>query len=106
LKEDAEDLLEEQEILRLIRTYSEFISFPIRLWTTKTKTKKVKDEKATKEKQEEADAKAKEEGKVWCETFAQHCRHSAFQFPGRISQGYSKAECSMDLLCMLPHTSA
>jgi Hsp90 protein len=64
LKEDAEDLLEENELNRLIRTYSEFISFPINLWTTKQESKQVEDVEATKKAQEEAAAKAKEEGKV------------------------------------------
>jgi heat shock protein 90kDa beta len=64
MKEDAEDLLEEQEVLRLIRTYSEFISFPIRLWSTKETRKEVVDEEATKKAQEFADKKAAEEGKV------------------------------------------
>ena len=64
LKEDAEDLLSEEEIQRLIRTYSEFISFPIRVWQTNTKTKRVEDAEATAKAQEEADKKAKEAGKA------------------------------------------
>lgn len=64
IKEDAEDLLEENEVQRLIRTYSEFISFPIRVWGTKSKSTRVEDTAATEKAQAEADAKAKEEGKV------------------------------------------
>jgi hypothetical protein len=67
IKEDAEDLLEDNELNRLIRTYSEFISFPIRLWTTKQESKQVEDTEATKKKQEEADKAAEEKGEVCLE---------------------------------------
>ena len=49
---------------RLIRTYSEFISFPINLWATKTESNEVVDEEATKKVQEAADKKAEEDGTV------------------------------------------
>lgn len=63
LKEDAYELADEKKLTDLIKQYSEFIQFPIRLWTTKSEQEKVLDEEATKRKQETADAKAKEEGK-------------------------------------------
>ncbi|CAD6579331.1 MAG: Heat Shock Protein [Alectoria sarmentosa] len=63
LKEDAYELADEKKVGELIKQYSEFIQFPIRLWTTKSEQEKVPDEEATKRKQESADAKAKEEGK-------------------------------------------
>lgn len=64
MKEDAEDLLEEAAIARLIKQYSEFISFPIKLWSKQKQPKQVEDEEATKKAQAFADQKAKDEGKV------------------------------------------
>lgn len=64
LKEDAEDLLEEASLARLIKQYSEFISFPIKLWSKQRVPKQVEDTEATKKAQEFADKKAKEDGKV------------------------------------------
>ena len=64
VKEDAEDLLSEAELSRLIKMYSEFISFPIYLWNTNQKTRQVDDPDATAAAQAEADKKAEEEGKA------------------------------------------
>lgn len=47
----------------LLKQYSEFISFPIKLWTTSFVNEQVMDEEATTKAQEEADKKAEEEGK-------------------------------------------
>lgn len=63
LKEDCKDLADPVKVSSLIKQYSEFISFPIRLWATKQNPKEVVDEQATKKKQEEADEAAKKEGK-------------------------------------------
>lgn len=63
VKEDCADLLEEMELSRLIKQYSEFISFPIQLWSKQRVPKQVEDEEATKKAQEFADKKAKDEGK-------------------------------------------
>lgn len=63
LKEDAEEMLEEAKLSGLIKQYSEFISFPIKLWSTDSVPKQVEDAEATAKAQAEADAKAKEEGK-------------------------------------------
>eukprot|EP00889_Picochlorum_renovo_P006479 jgi/Picre1/33509/NNA_008833.t1 len=63
LKEDAADIADAAKLSSLIKQYSEFISFPINLWTTKQNSKEVVDEDATKKKQEEADEAAKKEGK-------------------------------------------
>lgn len=63
LKEDASELAEDAKLSTLIKQYSEFISFPIKLWTSKQDPVQVVDEEATAKKQAEADAKAKEEGK-------------------------------------------
>jgi Hsp90 protein len=65
VKEDAEDMLEEASLSRLIKQYSEFISFPIKLWTKSKVPKQVEDTEATKKAQEFADKKAAEKGEVW-----------------------------------------
>lgn len=36
LKQDAKDLADAQKLGALIKQYSEFIQFPIKLWATKT----------------------------------------------------------------------
>ena len=63
LKDDANDIADPVKLGSLIKQYSEFISFPIQLWTTSEKPKEVVDDEATKKKQEEADEAAKKEGK-------------------------------------------
>lgn len=63
LKDDAKDIGDSAKLASLIKQYSEFISFPINLWSTKETPKEVVDEEATKKKQEEADEAAKKEGK-------------------------------------------
>jgi heat shock protein beta len=63
LKEDAAELADPAMLSRLIKQYSQFISFPIKLYSPKKDPKKVLDEEATGRKQEAADKKAKEEGK-------------------------------------------
>lgn len=84
MKEDCADLVEEMELSRLIKQYSEFISFPIQLWSKQRVPKQVEDEEATKKAQEFADKKAKDEGKV-CPAALLHClrdclvRHSAWR---------------------------
>lgn len=63
LKDDAVELADDNKISSLIKQYSEFISFPIKLWATKQVPKQEVDEEASAKAQEEADAKAKAEGK-------------------------------------------
>jgi len=63
LKEDAVELADESKLSSLIHQYSEFISFPIKLWSSKQQQRQEVDSDATEKKQEEANAKAKEEGK-------------------------------------------
>ena len=41
LKEDAKELADEKKLGELIKQYSEFIQFPIRLWQSSVKTEEV-----------------------------------------------------------------
>merc|ERR1719158_1786410 len=41
LKEDAEEFLNQETLKKLITKYSQFIQFPIYLWTSKTESKEV-----------------------------------------------------------------
>ena len=63
LKEDGVEYADVKKLESLLKQYSEFISFPIKLWSDRVESTQVVDEEATAKKQEEADAKAKEEGK-------------------------------------------
>ena len=57
LKDDAKEYSDHMRIRDLIRQYSEFIGFPIQLWTTKSVTKQVVDEEATEKKKKEMEEK-------------------------------------------------
>lgn len=62
LKEDAYELADPVRLAKLIRQYSQFIQFPIKLYSPKKEPRKVVDEETTQRKQEAEDAKAKEAG--------------------------------------------
>lgn len=47
LKEDAEELLDPTKLSSLVKTYSEFISFPIEVWASSQESKQVEDAAAT-----------------------------------------------------------
>jgi heat shock protein beta len=62
--EDTVAFASSAKLSSLIKQYSEFISFPIKLWADKEVPVEVIDEEATKAAQEEADAAAEKEGKT------------------------------------------
>jgi molecular chaperone HtpG len=59
LKEDQLDYLEERKLKDLVKKHSEFISYPISLWTEKTTEKEVSDDE-----DEDKEDKDEEEGKI------------------------------------------
>lgn len=63
LKPDAWEYADPARLSALIRQYSEFIAFPIQLWSETTEYEQVEDEEATKAAQEAADKAAAEAGK-------------------------------------------
>ncbi|KAL4853500.1 Heat shock protein 90-5 [Chlorella vulgaris] len=63
LKPDATEFSDPAKLESLIKQYSEFISFPIKLWVKTTKSEQVVDEEATAKAQAEAEEKARAEGK-------------------------------------------
>jgi molecular chaperone HtpG len=62
LKEDQLEYLEERKLKDLVKKHSEFISYPISLWTEKTTEKEVSDDED--EEAEKAEEKEIEEGKI------------------------------------------
>ncbi|NP_001083114.1 uncharacterized protein LOC398753 precursor [Xenopus laevis] len=59
LKEEATDYLELETIKNLVRKYSQFMNFPIYVWSSKTETvEEPLDEEEAKEKDEETDEEA------------------------------------------------
>uniref|UniRef100_A0A336LUV9 CSON002533 protein n=1 Tax=Culicoides sonorensis TaxID=179676 RepID=A0A336LUV9_CULSO len=72
LKEEAQDFLEEDTIKQLIKKYSQFINFPIYMWTSKTVEEEVpiEDEEPVEKKEETEDKENadEEDGKVEEET--------------------------------------
>ncbi|GFY39976.1 endoplasmin [Trichonephila inaurata madagascariensis] len=63
-KEEARDFLEEDTLKNLIKKYSQFINFPIYLWTTKTETVEEPIEEEESEKPEESATEDEEDAKI------------------------------------------
>merc|ERR1711916_239713 len=61
LKEDMLEYLEERRLKDLVKKHSEFIGFPIELWTEKTEEKEVTDDEDDDEEEDDDDDKPKVE---------------------------------------------
>jgi len=63
IKEDCREFVDSTKIKNLLKQYSEFISFPIMLFTSKREPVKVVDDEATEKAQEKENTAAEKEGR-------------------------------------------
>ena len=65
MKDECLEYLEENKIKEIVKKHSEFINYPINLWTVRTESKEVPDESEdTEEKEEKEETEETEEGKI------------------------------------------
>jgi molecular chaperone HtpG len=67
MKEDSISYLEQSKLEEIVTTHSEYITYPIMLWTTRSESKEVPDEEETETEQSDDKEKANsdnEEGKI------------------------------------------
>ena len=82
-------------LARLIKQYSQFIQFPIKLWSARKEPKSIVDDAATAKKQEEADKVAKEKGEEAADKVCDVCSLPAP--PG------AAEECGCAVCCETAH---
>jgi HSP90 family molecular chaperone len=63
LKEDSAEFADNRKLKKLVKTYSEFITFPIKVWTETQVPEEVVNVEATAAAQKEKDEAAEKEGK-------------------------------------------
>jgi len=79
LKEDALEFAESSRLCQLVKTYSEFISFPIKVYSEKQEPKQVPDAEATAKAIEEAKKKAEEAGEEFKEDSVEQVMKTEFE---------------------------
>lgn len=67
LKEDMAEFLEERKVKDLVKKHSEFIGFPIKMYTEKTTEKEVTDDEDEAEDEEDEDKEPKVSRKILVE---------------------------------------
>jgi molecular chaperone HtpG len=69
MKEESTTYLEQSKLEEIVKTHSEYITYPIKLWTTRSESKEVPDEEETEnvennDNEKEAEKDDNEEGKI------------------------------------------
>lgn len=64
MKEDCESYLEQSKLEDIVKTHSEYITYPIKLWTTRSESKEVPDDDVEDDSDTKNDPDDNEEGKI------------------------------------------